>query len=296
VIAVTDASGNATRINTYDEYGIPGANNLGRFQYTGQAWLPSVGMYYYRARVYSPTLGRFLQTDPIGYKVGPNWYNYVGGDPINRADPTGNNYEIIVTANPLGINLGPGSSSGASSGNSSTTSGIPSACDLVCQSGPLYDYFRSLTNLGTISLPPKTGEETAGLSGTIVVRAARLAGLGIGIPADIGAIIIQNIVGFPAADATLPPYVYHRGNPPANAWDPDGPKAPGYPNHPAFTPPKAGQPTWGQSPNGAQNGWLSGDGSVWVPTGPEGSPNAHGGPHWDQQFPGGGYENRFPPQ
>jgi RHS repeat-associated protein len=57
-------------INTYDEYGIPGASNQGRFQYTGQAWLPELGMYYYKARIYSPTLGRFLQTDPIGYEGG----------------------------------------------------------------------------------------------------------------------------------------------------------------------------------------------------------------------------------
>lgn len=33
--------------------------------------------------------GRFMQTDPIGYDAGLNWYNYVGGDPINYRDPTG---------------------------------------------------------------------------------------------------------------------------------------------------------------------------------------------------------------
>ena len=46
-------------------------------------------MYYYKARIYSPTLGRFLQTDPIGYGDGLNWYNYVGGDPVNATDPSG---------------------------------------------------------------------------------------------------------------------------------------------------------------------------------------------------------------
>jgi len=40
---------------------------IGRFQYTGQAWLEDLGVYHYKARIYSPTLGRFLQTDPIGY-------------------------------------------------------------------------------------------------------------------------------------------------------------------------------------------------------------------------------------
>ncbi len=89
IVAVTNDAGNAIAVNSYDEYGIPGANNIGRFQYTGQKWLPSLGLYDYKARAYSPTLGRFMQTDPIGYGGGLNWYNYVGSDPINATDPSG---------------------------------------------------------------------------------------------------------------------------------------------------------------------------------------------------------------
>jgi RHS repeat-associated protein len=110
VIAVSNSAGATIATNAYDEYGIPRSTNTGRFQYTGQTWLPELGMYHYKARIYSPTLGRFLQADPIGYGDGMNMYAYVGGDPVNSSDPSGlctaHNYTMnVFTAR--GENLGP---------------------------------------------------------------------------------------------------------------------------------------------------------------------------------------------
>jgi RHS repeat-associated protein len=91
IVAVADQNGNPIAVNAYDPWGIPNAGNVGRFGYTGQAWLPELGLWYYKARLYSPTLGRFLQTDPVGYKGGIDLYEYATNDPVNRSDSLGTN-------------------------------------------------------------------------------------------------------------------------------------------------------------------------------------------------------------
>lgn len=102
VVALTDADGEALAINTYDEYGVPGSTNAGRFQYTGQVWLPELALYHYKTRTYAPRLGRFLQTDPIHFEGGINLYAYVGNDPVNATDPFGlqkiNDDPLVITS------------------------------------------------------------------------------------------------------------------------------------------------------------------------------------------------------
>ncbi len=96
IIAISDAAGNASTINRYDEHGVPASTNAGAFQYTGQLWVPQLALYHYKARAYAPQLGRFMQIDPVGYEDHVNLYVYARGDPVGRIDVNGEKSYLVV--------------------------------------------------------------------------------------------------------------------------------------------------------------------------------------------------------
>jgi RHS repeat-associated protein len=68
------------------------------YLFTARRYDPESGNYYYRARYYSPSLGRFLSQGPLGFDAGDyNLYRYAFNSPTNLTDPSGESV-IVVTA------------------------------------------------------------------------------------------------------------------------------------------------------------------------------------------------------
>jgi RHS repeat-associated protein len=110
VVALSDSTGAIVEKYTYTPFGkttihSPGLNGIwgdgdddstltasdydNPYMFTGRRYDDETGLYYYRARMYNPEIGRFLQPDPIGYADGMNMYAYVGNNPLNWIDPFG---------------------------------------------------------------------------------------------------------------------------------------------------------------------------------------------------------------
>lgn len=91
VMALIDENGIVKTQYSYDPFGnaaVSGEASDNPFQFTGRE-NDGTGLYYYRARYYSPELHRFISEDPIGLLGGINKFSYVGNNPVSFIDSWG---------------------------------------------------------------------------------------------------------------------------------------------------------------------------------------------------------------
>jgi RHS repeat-associated protein len=104
---LTDAKGTVTNTYRYDAFGaskksLETTRQTSNFFFTGEQLDASTGLYYLRARYYSPTLGRFIQKDPFPGLLTQtqtlNPYSYVVNNPVNLTDPSGRIAPLLLAA------------------------------------------------------------------------------------------------------------------------------------------------------------------------------------------------------
>lgn len=111
--ALADSTGTLQTRYTFEPFGnttLTGAAEANSAQYIGRE-SDGNGLYYYRARYYSPSLQRFVSEDPTGFGGGINVYAYALDNPVSFTDPMG--LDVTVTAYP-GIHGNPFGHAGVS--------------------------------------------------------------------------------------------------------------------------------------------------------------------------------------
>ena len=106
-LALTDPTGAIRQQYSYDPYGNVTSSDTttgftNPYQYTGRE-ADAPGLYYYRARYYSPPMGGFISEDPARFFGGQlTFYGYAGGDPIMYRDPQGRELGLAVIGGVIG--------------------------------------------------------------------------------------------------------------------------------------------------------------------------------------------------
>jgi RHS repeat-associated protein len=100
VVALTDSRSEVVARFSYDAWGTPESTDTGLtdFYFASGYYEAEAGLYILGPRTYDPSLGRFLQKDPLAGSlldlVSQNEYVYANNDPVNKIDPTGHRAEV----------------------------------------------------------------------------------------------------------------------------------------------------------------------------------------------------------
>jgi len=110
VVALSNSNGDSCQSYEYSVYGQVAASDpnfiANPYMFTGRRFDIETGLYYYRARYYNPHIGRFMQTDAVGYGAAMNLYSFCRNNPLAFVDPSGNlpfsrdGSDVIVTNDP----------------------------------------------------------------------------------------------------------------------------------------------------------------------------------------------------
>jgi RHS repeat-associated protein len=88
---VIDSTGNLVNREEYTPYGETSFGSFARkrYRFTGKERDEESGLSYFGFRYYSPWLGRWTSSDPVGPVDGANLYQYCRSNPLVRCDPAG---------------------------------------------------------------------------------------------------------------------------------------------------------------------------------------------------------------
>ena len=104
---ITNAAGQVVWLWDHDPFGNGDPVVTGGFSYSlrfpGQFYDARARLHYNYFRDYDPRTGRYIESDPIGLAGGINTYAYVGGNPITRVDPSGENIFELAAVIATGV-------------------------------------------------------------------------------------------------------------------------------------------------------------------------------------------------
>src|SRR6266513_45282 len=108
VTSLSNAAGSIANTYTYDSFGKLTASTgslVNPFRYTARESDTETGLYYYRARYYDPSIGRFIGEDPVHFKGGINFFSYVSSRPTGYVDPSGESQADVAKLQKLFQNV-----------------------------------------------------------------------------------------------------------------------------------------------------------------------------------------------
>jgi RHS repeat-associated protein len=178
-------------------------------RFPGQIADAATGLNYNTNRDYDPTLGRYIEADPVGLAGGINLYGYVNQNPLNSTDPLG----LCTESNPNGLSTFDTAFHGFVQGLGTFVSGIPQAAVNIAIFGAFLSGAGEVTAAGGTLLEAgevSTGEAPIvaqyGIDLETISVTGKVAGEAASRPFINSTLIIQDIItsGTPAADQFVP--------------------------------------------------------------------------------------------